>query len=128
VHCALVATSSLTETVFSLPEEDQRGGVALARTFARRSAINCGFRGNHDDVVLVVNELVTNAVCHGGGRPVVRIAGARDQLRVEVVDDSAARPEPRHGGWGLQLVVRLSESWGVTERAGQKAVWCELTA
>jgi hypothetical protein len=123
-----MATSSLTETVFSLPEEDQRGGVALARAFARRSAINCGFRGNHDDVVLVVNELATNAVCHGGGRPVVRIAGAGDQLRVEVVDDSADWPELCEGGWGLQLVVRHSETWGVTERAGQKVVWCELTA
>ncbi len=123
-----MAMSSLTETVFSLPEEDQRGGVALARAFARRSAINCGFRGNHDDVVLIVNELATNAVCHGGGRPFVRIAGGQDQLRVEVVDDSADWPELREGGWGLQLVVRLSETWGVTERAGQKVVWCELTA
>jgi hypothetical protein len=123
-----MATSSLTETVFSLPEEDQRGGVALARAFARRAAAGCGFRGNHDDVVLVVNELATNAVCHGGGRPVVRIAGGQDQVRVEVVDDSGDQPELRDGGWGLQLVVQVSESWGVKERAGQKVVWCELTA
>lgn len=123
-----MATSALTETVFSLPEEDQRGGVALARAFARRAALSCGFRGSHDDVVLVVNELATNAVCHGGGRPFVRIAGGHDQLRVEVVDDSADRPELRDGGWGLQLVAQLSESWGAAERAGQKVVWCELTA
>lgn len=123
-----MATSSLPETVFSLPEEDQRGGVALARAFARRAARNCGFRGNHDDVVLVVNELATNAVCHGGGRPFVRINGGQDQLRVEVVDYSGDQPELRDGGWGLQLVVQVSESWGVKERAGHKVVWCELTA
>lgn len=128
MHGAVVAMSSLIEAVFSLPEEDQRGGVALARAFARRAALACGFRGNHDDVVLVVNELTTNAVCHGSGRPFVRIAGAGHQLRVEVVDDSADRPEPRGGGWGIQLVAQLSESWGVLERAGQKVVWCELTA
>ncbi|HEX8868449.1 MAG TPA: ATP-binding protein [Lentzea sp.] len=123
-----MATSSLTEAVFSLPEEDQRGGVALARSFARRTATTCGFRGNHDDVVLVVNELATNAVTHGGGQPVVRIIGGPDRLVVEVADDGATHLELRSGGWGLQLVARISEHWGVVERAGQKVVWCELTA
>jgi hypothetical protein len=123
-----VATSSLTEAVFSLPGEDRRGGVALARDFARRATAICGYLGNHDDVVLVVNELTTNAVRHGGGRPLVRIVGGRDQMLVEVADDDDARPEVRAGRWGLQLVALFSESWGVTERAGQKVVWCELTA
>lgn len=122
-----MATSSLTEAVFSLPEED-RGGAALARDFARRATFTCGYLGNHDDVVIVVNELTTNAVAHGGGRAFVRIAGGRDQLRIEVVDDGADQPRLRTGGWGLQLVALLSKSWGVLERAGQKVVWCELTA
>ncbi|WP_143467188.1 ATP-binding protein [Lentzea kentuckyensis] len=123
-----MATSSLTEAVFSLPGEEGRGGVALARDFARRATATCGYLGNHDDVVLVVNELTTNAVCHGSGHPIVRIVGGRDQMLVEVVDDDIARPEMRAGRWGLQLVAVLSESWGVIERAGQKVVWCELTA
>ncbi|MDX8031103.1 ATP-binding protein [Lentzea sp. BCCO 10_0856] len=123
-----MATSSLTEAVFSLPGEDRRGGVALARDFARRAMANCGFRGNHEDVVLVVNELTTNAVRHGSGRPIVRIVGGQDQLLVEVVDDDDAHPVLRAGRWGLQLVALLGESWGVVERAGQKVVWCELTA
>jgi anti-sigma regulatory factor (Ser/Thr protein kinase) len=123
-----MATSSLTEAVFSLPGEDRRGGVALARDFARRAATTLGYRGNHEDVVLVVNELTTNAVCHGSGRPIVRIIGGQDQLLVEIVDDGTARPQPRAGRWGLQLVNLLSDDWGVTERAGQKVVWCELTA
>ncbi len=128
MHCAFVATSSLTEAVFSLPEEDRRGGVALARDFARRAALTCGFRGNHDDVVLVVNELTTNAVYHGGGNPIVRIFGDLGRMLVEVVDYDATHPELRAGCWGLKLVAQLSESWGVTERAGQKVVWCELRA
>ncbi|MET9631479.1 ATP-binding protein [Lentzea sp. NPDC006480] len=123
-----MTTSALSEAVFSLPDEDHRGGVALARTFARRTAMICGFRGNHEDVVLVVNELATNAVCHGGGRPFVRIVGGQDRVLVEVTDDEAAHPELRSGRWGLQLVARLAQAWGVTERAGQKVVWCELTA
>jgi hypothetical protein len=123
-----VATSSLTEAVFSLPEEDRRGGVALARDFARRATSIFGYLGCHEDVVQVVSELATNAVHHGGGRPIVRIVGGRDQLLVEVIDDAASWPELRTGGWGLQLVALFSESWGVLERAGQKVVWCALTA
>ncbi|SFR11525.1 hypothetical protein SAMN04488564_103597 [Lentzea waywayandensis] len=119
--------SPLTEAVFSLPENDQRGGVALARDFARRTALVCGYRGNHEDVVLVVNELATNAVRHGSGRAVVRLFVGADQVLVEVSDD-ATDLGPRAGGWGLRLVATLGESWGFTERAGQKVVWCELTA
>ena len=32
--------SPLTEAVFSLPENDRRGGVALAREFARRTTLD----------------------------------------------------------------------------------------
>jgi len=122
-----VANGALIEAVFSLPENDRRGGVALARDFARHTALTCGYRGNHEDVVLVVNELATNAVRHGSGRPVVRLFVGEEQVLVEVADD-ATDLGPRAGGWGLQLVATLGESWGVTERAGQKVVWCELTA
>jgi anti-sigma regulatory factor (Ser/Thr protein kinase) len=122
-----VATSSLTEAVFSLPENDRRGGVALARDFARRTMANCGYRGSHEDVVVIVNELTTNAVCHGSGRPVLHILADQREILVEVVDD-AKHIEPRAGGWGLRLVATLGKCWGVAERAGQKVVWCELTA
>ncbi|MGW6446596.1 ATP-binding protein [Lentzea sp. NPDC055074] len=122
-----MAASSLIEAVFSLPDSDRRGGIALARDFARRVTSTCGYRGSHADVVLVVNELITNAVCHGSGCPVVRIFGGEEKVLVEVSDYAAARPEPRADGWGIQLVATLGESWGVVERAGQKVVWCELT-
>ncbi|RAS66762.1 hypothetical protein C8D87_103101 [Lentzea atacamensis] len=121
-----MATSSLTEAVFSLPEVDRRGGVALARDFARRAASVCGYLGCHEDVVVVVSELATDAVRHGSGRPLVRILGGRDRLLVEIVD--TAWPRLRDFGWGQQLVAKLSESWGMTVRAGQNVVWCEMTA
>ncbi|GAB2833963.1 ATP-binding protein [Lentzea nigeriaca] len=119
-----MATSSLTEAVFSLPELDRRGGVALARDFARRASAVCGYLGCLEDVVLVVNELATDAVRHGSGRPFVRIVGGRDRLLVEIIDTAL----PRLRGWGMQLVTTLGKSWGVTVRAGQRVVWCELTA
>lgn len=118
-----MATSSLTEAVFSLPGDDCRGIVALARDFTRRATATSGYLGSHEDVVLVVSELATDAL-HGGGRPLVRIVGGPEHLLVEVIDDSATRPD----GWGLRLVDQLAKCWGVTERAGQNVVWCELTA
>lgn len=122
-----MATSSLTEAVFSLPDENRRGGVALARDFTRRATTTCGYLGSHDDVVLVASELATNAMRHGGGRPFMRIVGGRDQMLVEVIDDNAARPAMRGASWGLQLVEELGARWGITERGGQNVVWCELT-
>lgn len=117
-----MATSSLTESVFSLPGEDCRGAVALAREFTRRAAATSGYLGSHEDVVLVVSELATDAV-HHGAHPLVRIVGGPVRLLVEVVDSG-----PRPGGWGVQLVDQLASCWGVTERGGQQVVWCELTA
>ncbi len=126
VQCEPVATSAFTEAVFSLPEIDRRGGVSLARDFARYAALNCGYRGSHDDVVLVADEFTTHAVRHGSGRPIVRITGNRDRVRVEVADHAAT--EPRAGSWGLRLVAELCEAWGVAAETGRRVVWCELAA
>lgn len=111
-----------------LPEE--LSSVAEARRFVRAMLAVWPFTGNHDDVELVVSELVGNALRHGRGRPVLRLSGMVDRLRVEVLDESPALPVPRRcgadGGWGLHLVERLTTAWGVSPFAGGKAVWCEL--
>ncbi|WP_405653190.1 SpoIIE family protein phosphatase [Streptomyces sp. RK9] len=96
-----------------------------------------------DDSVLLVSELVTNAVVHAGtavdvlcrfdeGTP----GESTDALVVEVSDHHparAVRSEPRSPqpgtpeyGRGLQLVATLSESWGITYRSGTKTVWARL--
>jgi len=90
-----------------------------------------------EDVVVLVSELVTNAVRHGGADEgetiVVHLAIAADVLRVEVCDDGpgfdpARIPGPRRGagGNGLVLVECLSSAWGVN---GDDAtcVWFERT-
>ena len=56
------------------------------------------------------------------------------RIRVEVGDtgpsfDPSALPEPspeRVGGWGLHLVNRLSDAWGVV-RNDPNLVWFELS-
>ncbi|MEU1010481.1 SpoIIE family protein phosphatase [Streptomyces sp. NPDC005890] len=91
-----------------------------------------------DDVMAVVSELVTNAVVHAGTE--VRVEWRLEQTGafvVEVHDQHPSRaPRDATGGEGtydtpeygrgLRLVATLAESWGVTYRAGAKAVWARL--
>jgi anti-sigma regulatory factor (Ser/Thr protein kinase) len=92
-----------------------------------------------DDLRLLVSELVTNSVLHGGAGPDdrVRLHVERpgNRVRVEVCDDghswsetlrsTSLDSEQPAGGWGLMLVGALADRWGV--RAGEcTCVWFEL--
>jgi anti-sigma regulatory factor (Ser/Thr protein kinase) len=91
-----------------------------------------GFPDRHiDDCLLVVSELVTNAVVHAGttARVVVRWDGHR--VLVEVFDQSTQLPRvagemPRIGGRGLFIVQQLSSDWGVDASTDGKRVWATL--
>jgi anti-sigma regulatory factor (Ser/Thr protein kinase) len=81
---------------------------------------------------LLISELVTNSVQHGAGDKVTVLIDAEDPgvLRCEVIDDgSGFVPRGREGreigGWGLDLVERMTQSWGVRE--GSTHVWFEMT-
>jgi anti-sigma regulatory factor (Ser/Thr protein kinase) len=86
---------------------------------------------------LLVSELVTNSVRHGGLDPddhiELHLAIAPETVRVSVTDPGGnfeTRPQrrPRSGqpsGWGLFLVQRLADRWGVLTD-GQTRVWFEL--
>jgi anti-sigma regulatory factor (Ser/Thr protein kinase) len=89
-----------------------------------------------DDVRLLLSEVVTNAVRHSGAPPGARIAVSvsvtSGRVRAEVADGGLGfEPTPRHlprlesGGWGLHLVDRLADRWGV-DRDGPVRVWFEL--
>ncbi|MFK0296599.1 SpoIIE family protein phosphatase [Streptomyces sp. NPDC090442] len=102
-----------------------------------------------DQAVLLVSELVTNAVMYAGteidvtcrltyGRGPAAAGGAGPAtvaVVVEVADRHPSRTvrggvDARGGvpGYGLQLVGALAESWGVTYRRSTKTVWFRLTA
>lgn len=87
--------------------------------------------------VLLVSELVTNAILHGRAPLELRAQSAPGSgLRVEVADHDPSRPpllntaenltEP--GGRGLQLVDSLADRWGWSESGDGKVVWFELDA
>ncbi len=123
---------SLSNPVAEFSAPAGRGAAALAREFVRRTLAEWKYRGNHEDAVLVVSELVTNTLRHTSGTPLLRLVGAARGLRIEVADDSTAlprlRPAGASGGWGVHLVQRLAVRWGAEPRPGGKVVWCEMPA
>lgn len=89
-----------------------------------------------DDACLLVSELVTNSVRHGAttdGTVSVHVRRTAEAVRLEVCDDGPGfEPGPAkapradaEGGWGLFLVERLSDRWGV-ERGEHSCVWAEM--
>ncbi|MBP2325184.1 hypothetical protein JOF56_005569 [Kibdelosporangium banguiense] len=109
---------------------DGHDSVAAIRQLVRDSLIAWRYRGRHDDAVLIMSELVTNALLHGCGVPVLRLSGTSWRLRIEVSDDSPVPPTIRtagaDGGWGLRLIDEMSLNWGTSPRGIGKVVWCEL--
>lgn len=86
-----------------------------------------------DNALLLVSELVTNAVLHARSRLDLVVRLANDRLRVEVHDESRAQPTRKHysahagTGRGLMLVDQLAAEWGVDHIDGNgKNVWFEL--
>ncbi|WP_317985711.1 ATP-binding SpoIIE family protein phosphatase [Streptomyces sp. 5-10] len=97
-----------------------------------------------DEAVLLVSELVTNAVVHAGTAVEVSCAldvsdreGEPPSLVVEVTDHHPTRvvrgdppdadePPEYAGGHGLRLVAEIAESWGTTYRRATKSVWFQM--
>jgi anti-sigma regulatory factor (Ser/Thr protein kinase) len=85
------------------------------------------------DVALVVTELVTNAVLHGGGCSGVDISLADTGVRVEVGDRSRVPPVLSHEapdaltGRGMRLVTAVAARWGAEARPEGKVIWAEVT-
>jgi anti-sigma regulatory factor (Ser/Thr protein kinase) len=121
-------TGKATFKVASEPE-----GVAAARdavTEAAQGRINAE---TLETARLLVSELVTNGIVHGGAnRPLELDVEIDDSgLRVHVTDfgdgftpRGAAEPDET-GGWGLFLVESLADRWGLI-RNGNTRFWFEL--
>ncbi|MGV9556276.1 ATP-binding protein [Streptomyces sp. NPDC003401] len=86
-----------------------------------------------EDAVLLVSELVGNAVRHTGARVFgLRLRRRRGWIRVEVRDPSRGLPclmpvqETDVSGRGLFLVDELSDRWGVDLLPRGKTTWFEM--
>ena len=135
------AGSSGGGQVRRLSFDDQGGVVPLARDFTRQALYAWGWlpaatadqRAAAEDVLLVVSELVTNALVHTGGQVRLDLALVNGRLRLAVADASPRTPvKPTSIGWeatggrGILLVEALSAAWGTLPVSGGKQVWAEF--
>lgn len=111
--------------------------VGRARAELRRALGDWGLSSIEGEALLVLSELLTNAVVHARvprGREIetcFRREG--DTVWIAVDDADGRRPVPRppqaDGGRGLMLVAALADRWGVSDRDGVgKSVWAVLAA
>lgn len=132
--------------------------VGRARRWARSRLAGLGIAADEplaETLILLVSELVTNAVVHTGHAAVLRLSlpaeateevvrsgqaersgqapePAAATVRVEVADSSSRAPVPRcaggdaTGGRGLALVDCLADRWGWSPEGAGKSIWCEL--
>jgi anti-sigma regulatory factor (Ser/Thr protein kinase) len=86
-----------------------------------------------DVAMLLLTELVTNAVRYGAGPVGLRLTDDATRFRVDVADHGPGGPVLgtdadllAERGRGLQLVDALARAWGVTRGEDGKQVWFEL--
>ncbi|WP_426404614.1 ATP-binding protein [Streptomyces sp. R-07] len=132
-----IRPASTRTRCYELAERD--GVVRECRELTQRALsawFGCAGRPGQvavEDALLLVSEVVTNALTHGGVPYELRLDRAGGRLWVQVSDTSPVRPRPhgphhagRPSGHGLYLLERLSAGWGWVPRGSGKTVWFEV--
>jgi anti-sigma regulatory factor (Ser/Thr protein kinase) len=127
------ATDPAECLVFELTAGPMAGPGARRTLLAGNGALPNSVR---DDVLLLVTELVTNAVRHANAGPdaVVRVElrQGSDFVRVAVSDEgtgfTAEAPLERGqaDGWGLALIDRIADRWAITPTGSGTCAWFEI--
>ncbi|GAA4699234.1 hypothetical protein GCM10023215_42160 [Pseudonocardia yuanmonensis] len=121
---------AVVDATWSFPPEPEM--VGRARRAVDRRLAAWAYPGDAEDVALVVNELVANAVEHAKTPFTLTVTLDRDGLRIVVGDRSPLPPVLRPQdpgaarGRGLQLVDSLAAEWAVVDRGEGKIVWALL--
>ena len=86
-----------------------------------------------DGLLLVFEELASNALRHGGGEVRALVVAGPWGWLLDLSDEAPDRPplpavdrDPALGGMGLHLVAQLSTEYGWECRPGRKHVWARL--
>ena len=115
------------------PAEPASAGEA--RRFVLTALAETGVAGLSDTAMLLVSELVSNAVLHAGTPIEVDLEIDDGSMRLEVHDGSDQMPVRKNystlsgTGRGLRMVERMATAWGADAEAdGGKVVWCRIDA
>ena len=121
----------MSEHSFALPPAPTSPREARVR--AARELEEWGDPEARHAVLLLISELVTNAVVHARSTVTVDLAVSDDgPVLVRVHDESPVRPVPRRhhadrpGGRGMHLLESLAARWGVEETQTGKSIWFEV--
>jgi anti-sigma regulatory factor (Ser/Thr protein kinase) len=111
------------------------GPTAPGRARTALQSLDRSLSDLREEVNLLVSELVTNSVRHARAKRIELKASTTPQgVRVEVTDGGPGfEPETRRapqdagadGGFGLLLVDKLANRWGI-ERDARSRVWFEI--
>ena len=107
--------------------------AAVARRVVEGALAKADLTHLLDEALLLVTELVTNAVVHAGTLVDLEVETDETGVRIEVADGGPGRvsvqgapEETREGGRGLFLLDALATAWGTSSSPGRKAVWFRL--
>lgn len=114
--------------------------MATVRQWARELLTGTASDTTVDDLVLLLSEVVTNAVVHSdsgrapGGSVMVCLGFGGGFVHVEVIDDGSATSVPfvraadadSDGGRGLLLVDLIATGWGACRDTTGNIVWFRL--
>ncbi|MFR9806795.1 ATP-binding protein [Pseudonocardia sp. RS010] len=112
-------STELPETVLAV-----RFARALVREACREWELPAGTPARAE---LVADELVANAVLHGGGRRTLLLTLDGAGLRVGARDEGPGVPDPDTAtGQGLHVIAELADGWGTSRHVVGKTVWALL--
>jgi anti-sigma regulatory factor (Ser/Thr protein kinase) len=113
----------------SLPEDLRSAKVARRVVADMLSELP---EASREAAVLLVDELVSNALLHTSGGLRLRVTVVGKVVRVDVFDRNEREPVLRdvekdaEHGRGLQIVDSLASDWGVEAVPGGKRVWFRI--
>ncbi|MER6031869.1 ATP-binding protein [Streptomyces sp. NPDC001851] len=119
------------------PRPEDAARVGIMRRIATARLRYCGLGAMTDDVLVILSELVTNAVLHSGTTEIgLTVTLADGFLRIKVHDGMEGSAQPvqandnAESGRGLALVEAMVQAnggqWGVSDDGA--TVWCRLLA
>jgi anti-sigma regulatory factor (Ser/Thr protein kinase) len=117
----------------TVPLSTDPSEVPRVRLVVRQLLRAWRMKGAEEVTLLLVSELVTNALVHGRPPLELRVTSSDDRVRVEVHDAAGEQtpalrfpPPDAPDGRGIEIVAALSSRWGSAPSKHGKVVWFEV--